>query len=165
MAWRFPALVAAMAALSFLTAWLLTGPPQAETTAQAAKAESPLIRKRQVVDEPSLWRIRARNVYGPPAPIGGAPETVSGRLMQQACEGVSETAWQVPAGAERRDLCACVGRMIDRTPDAEGLAELTNHLYVTRQPPHPGSSAMATGFVTARIACQRGLFAALHADG
>lgn len=162
---RFIGLVLAVSALSFATAWSLSGMLGASGTVSKENTSPPALRSQQALDEPSLWRIRARRAYAPPAPIGGRPETVPGRLLQQACKGLSARSWQVPRGATRAELCACVGRMMDRTPQAEGLADLTDHLFATQQPPHPGSSAMATGLITARITCQRGLFAALHADG
>lgn len=165
MSLRFPALIAIVALVSFVTAWCLPGLSATDEPELAAAPSPASMRPRQAVDEPSLWRIRAREAYGPPVPLGGVPASVPGRLMQQACEGVAEGTWQVPSGARQRDLCVCVGRMMDRTPEAEGLAALTDQLFVTRQPPHPNSSEMATALITARIACQRGLFAALRAEG
>ena len=162
---RFLCMLVAVSALSFVTAWVFSGSREPAGHGAGAPDMRPVLRERQAIDEPSVWRMEARAAYGPPAPLGGRVNSVAGRLMQRACEGLSDNSWQVPAGATRRELCSCVGRMIDRTQEADGLARLTDQLLATGQLPHPNSSAMATGLFTARLTCQRGLFAALHAAG
>ncbi len=160
---RFTALVIFVFVVCFAGVWIATG-RLAAATSEAPDGPAPALRERSQPDNPALWRMAARAQYAPPAPLGGRAKTVPGRLMVQACQGLQPNSWQVPAGARMIDLCTCVGRMMDRTPDADGLAALTDAMMASGHPLHPESSSMATGLITARITCQRALFGALHAS-
>lgn len=159
---RFWILVSGVFALAYAATWALIPTPgtgsQKASPAQAAKAPPRLRPTLPPAERYGRWYGPAWQTYGPPAPIGQRPLSVDGRLMQQACLALQGGAWTIPPGARKSELCACVGAMMDRAPDADGLDETTDTIFVTGRPPEPASSAIARGLDVARITCQRALF-------
>ncbi len=159
---RFWLLAAGVFALAYAITLAVIPPPGAGLPAPSRDTrtgESPRLRPTlPPAERYGRWHGPAWQTYGPPAPLGQRPLSVDGRLMQQACLALQGGAWTIPPGAQKSELCACVGAMMDRAPGADGLDETTDMILATGQPPEPATSAIARGLDVARVTCQRALF-------